>query len=172
MSEAAIFLAQTRYVVNRNIQIVVTQQGTATGHFSTCSYLTGYSVRLLLRKRVLHHCTHLGAKTCGRIQFDRCCLVTRLHKVKNLRPTSMFTLSVWTGPLAFSTLTVAGIVAGAPGSPKLSYASERTTAVNWTPPESSGGGRGTTRRRARVGPPPGASWSMKTEYAPERITTS
>jgi hypothetical protein len=46
----------------------------------------------------------------------------------------MFTLSVWTGPLAFSTLTVAGIVAGAPGSPKLSYASERTTAVNWTPP--------------------------------------
>src|SRR5262249_12049706 len=86
MSEAAIFLAQTRYVVNRNIQIVVTQQGTATGHFSTCSYLTGYSVRLLLRKRVLHHCTHLGAKTCGRIQFDRCCLVTRLHKVKKFAP--------------------------------------------------------------------------------------
>src|SRR5262245_26046928 len=67
-------------------QIVVTQQGTATGHFSTCSYLTGYSVRLLLRKRVLHHCTHLGAKTCGRIQFDRCCLVTRLHKVKKFAP--------------------------------------------------------------------------------------
>src|SRR5262245_6617435 len=54
----------------------------------------------------------------------------------------MFTLSVWTGPLPLSTLTVAGIVAGAPGSPKLSYASERTTVVNLTPPESSGGGRG------------------------------
>ena len=59
----------------------------------------------------------------------------------------MFTLSVWTGPLPLSILTVAGIVAGAPGSPKLSYASERTTVVNLTAPDCAGGGRGTTRRR-------------------------
>jgi len=116
-----------------------------------------------LRKRVLHHCTHLGTKTCGRIQLDRCCLVIRLHKVKEFAPASMFTLSVWTGPLPLRILTVAGIVGGAPGSPKLSYASERTTVLNLTAPESSGGGRGTTRRRDPGGPPPGVSWSMKTE---------
>src|SRR5262245_988490 len=78
----------------------------------------------------------------------------------------MFTLSVWTGPLPLRILTVAGIVAGAPAAPKLSYASERTTVLNLTPPEFSGGGRGTTRCSAPVGPPP-ACWSMKTEYAPE-----
>src|SRR5262245_65841234 len=38
------------------------------------------------RKRVLHHCTHLGTKTCGRIQLDRCCLVIRMHKVKKFAP--------------------------------------------------------------------------------------
>jgi hypothetical protein len=48
---------------------------------------------------------------------------------------------------------VAGIVAGAPASPKLSYASERTTKVNLTAPEFSGGGRGTTRRRDPGGAP-------------------
>src|SRR6185312_17409980 len=83
----------------------------------------------------------------------------------------MFTLSVWTGPLPLSILTVAGIVAGAPGSPKLSYASERTTVVNLTAPDCAGGGRGTTRCRAPAGPPP-ACWSMKTEYAPELIAMS
>src|SRR5262249_53119843 len=93
-------------------------------------------------------------------------------KSEKICPTSIVTLSVWAGPLPLSTLTVAAIVAGAPASPKLSYASERTTVVNLTPPESSGGGRGTTRRRDPGGPPPGACWSMKTAYAPEPMTIS
>jgi hypothetical protein len=92
-------------------------------------------------------------------------------KWNHLRPTWMFTLSVWTGPLPRRILTVAGIVAGAVATPKLSYASERTTVVNLTPPEFAGGGRGTTRWRAPVGPPP-ACWSMKTEYAPEPVLSS
>src|SRR5262245_4821407 len=39
-----------------------------------------------LRRRVLHHCRHLGTKTCGRIQCDRCRLVIRMHKVEPLAP--------------------------------------------------------------------------------------
>jgi hypothetical protein len=39
-----------------------------------------------LRRRVLHHCTHLRAKICGRIQLDRRCLVIRLHEVKEFAP--------------------------------------------------------------------------------------
>src|SRR5262245_16188789 len=38
------------------------------------------------RKRVLHQCSHLGAKTWGRIQLDRCCLVIRMQKVKKFAP--------------------------------------------------------------------------------------
>src|SRR4029077_21245343 len=37
-----------------------------------------------LRRRVLHHCRHLGTETCGRIQCDRCRLVIRMHKVEPL----------------------------------------------------------------------------------------
>src|SRR5260370_68830 len=39
-----------------------------------------------LRRRVLHHRTHLGTKTCGRIQLDRCCLVIRVHEVEEFAP--------------------------------------------------------------------------------------
>jgi hypothetical protein len=39
-----------------------------------------------LRRGVLHHRSHLGTNTCGRIQLDRCCLVIRLQKVKPLAP--------------------------------------------------------------------------------------
>src|SRR5262249_1516679 len=39
-----------------------------------------------LRKRVLQQCSHLGTKTWGRIQLDRCCLVIRMHKVKKFAP--------------------------------------------------------------------------------------
>src|SRR5262245_66292023 len=73
-----------------------------------------------LRRRVLHQCSHMGAKTWGRIQLDRCCLVIRM--------------------------------------PKLSYASERTTVVNLTPQESSGGGRGSTRRSDTGGHHPADYW--------------
>jgi hypothetical protein len=60
-------------------------------------------------------------------------------KSEPFAPNFDVTLSVSTVPLPLSTLTVAGIVRGAPASPKLSYASERTTVVNLTAPESSGG---------------------------------
>src|SRR5262249_579859 len=83
-----------------------------------------------------------GRKPGGGFNWTDAAWSSACIKCKNLRPTSIFTLRLWTGPLARSTLPVAGIVAGAPGCPKLSYASERTTVVNWTPPESSGGGRG------------------------------
>src|SRR5262249_2595032 len=39
-----------------------------------------------LRRRVLHQCSHMGAKTWGRIQLDRCCLVIRMHKMKKFAP--------------------------------------------------------------------------------------
>jgi hypothetical protein len=39
-----------------------------------------------LRRRVLHQCSHLGTNTCGRMQFDRCCLVIRMQKMKPLAP--------------------------------------------------------------------------------------
>src|SRR5215813_6237163 len=39
-----------------------------------------------LRRRVLHQCSHVGTKTCGRIQLDRCCLVIRMQKVKKFAP--------------------------------------------------------------------------------------
>jgi hypothetical protein len=45
----------------------------------------------------------------------------------------MFTLSVWTGPLPLSILTVAGIVAGAPGSPKFKFMAARIVGAVPTP---------------------------------------
>src|SRR6476619_5500648 len=39
-----------------------------------------------LRRRVLHQCSHLGTDTGGRMQFDRCCLVIRMQKMKPLAP--------------------------------------------------------------------------------------
>src|SRR5262245_12187158 len=39
-----------------------------------------------VRLRVLRQRSHMGAKTWGRIQLDRCCLVIRMHKVKEFAP--------------------------------------------------------------------------------------
>ena len=80
-----------------------------------------------LRRRVLHQRSHLRAKTRGRMQCDRRCLVIRMHERVPLAPTSTLTLIELTVPLPLRILTVAGIVPGAFGSPKLSYANERAT---------------------------------------------
>src|SRR6266511_3053782 len=50
------------------------------------STISGEFASKRLRKRVLHHCSHLGTKTWGRIQLDRCCLVIRMEKVKEFAP--------------------------------------------------------------------------------------
>src|SRR6516165_8138309 len=61
-----------------------------------------------------------GRKPAGGFNWTDAAWSSACMKWKNLRPTSMFTLSVCIGPLPLSILTVAGIVAGAPASPKLS----------------------------------------------------
>jgi hypothetical protein len=50
------------------------------------STISGGFASKRLRRRVLHQCSHLGTKTCGRIQLDRCCLVIRMQKVKPFAP--------------------------------------------------------------------------------------
>src|SRR4029453_4362500 len=116
------------------------------------STISGGFASKRLRKRVLHHCTHLGTKTCGRIQLDRCCLVIRMQKVKKFAPNFDCYVERLDCPTAPQHPPLGRDCRRRASLPKVSYASERTTAVNLTPPESSGGGRGTTRRRAPVGP--------------------